>query len=130
MGNAEYMGIQSQKSLKILSTSQHKEKRRTSPSPSSPPLWHFQMPAFGKLDHVLPSQRLSHHLSQRGTLATGTQCMRHLCPTQHKKTPATATNVVRSRKESTTSAYTSPLPTQALRSWVRLLVHGCSQVPP
>merc|ERR1712241_137807 len=92
--------------------------------------WHSPTPAFGRLDHVLPSQRLSHHLSQRGTWATGTQCMRHPCPTQHKKTHATGTNMGPSRKGSTTSASTSPLPTQALRNWVRLLVHGCSQLPP
>merc|ERR1712241_661828 len=124
------MGIQDQTSPTNPSTIQHIEKCGTLPSPSSPPSWHFPMPAFGRLDHVLPSQRLSHHLRQRGTWATGTRSMRHPCLTRHKKTHATATNMAPFHKESTTSAFTSPLPTQALRSWVPLLVHGCSQLPP
>ena len=48
------------------STNQHIEKWRTLPSPSSPPSWHFPMPAFGRPDHVHPSQRLSRHSSQKG----------------------------------------------------------------
>merc|ERR1711978_127590 len=124
------MGIQSQTSVTILSKNQHIEKRRTLPLPSSPPSWHFPMPSFGRLDHALPSQRLSHHLSQRGTWVTGIPCMRLPCPSQPGKTPATATNMGPSRRGSITSVFTSPLPTLALRSWVQLLVHGCSQLPP
>merc|ERR1711978_245060 len=123
------MGIQSQTSVTILSKNQHIEKRRTSPSPSSPPSWHFPMPSFGRLDHALPSQKLSHHLSQRGTWVTGIPCMRLPCPSQPGKTRATAGSTDPSHKGSTTSASTSPPPTQTQRSWVLLLVHGCSQLP-
>merc|ERR1712241_1463322 len=100
------MGIQDQTSPTNPSTIQHIEKCGTLPSPSSPPSWHFPMPASGRPDHVHPSQRLSRHLSQKGILETGTPCMRHLCPTQHKRTPATVTNMGPSLKESTTSACT------------------------
>ena len=46
------------------------------------------------------------------TLATGTPCMRHQCPTQPGRTPATATSTDPFHKVSTMSACTSPLPIQ------------------
>merc|ERR1712241_33480 len=89
---------------------------------------HSPTPAFGRLDHVLPSQRLSHHLSQRGTWVTGIPCMRLPCPSRPGRTPATAGSTDPSHKGSTTSASTSPPPTQTLKSLGPLLAHGCSQL--